>query len=308
MSDSTPVIIESQLDYLTCAVHTSKAADRLQRLAEAWAKTTEEPTSEVIPWRLKGYEGWHCGRLSYGQRYGAAIVQLSGDLARQHFDTLSPIWDSVSRLDLAVTVRFPTYQPDLGPMHYREAQAWYDGHPRAARPSYHGDADGGYTLYLGERTSDRYLRCYNKQAEAAKDAAEAEHYARCWRYELETKGGTSHALARCLVQSDPQYRVDDVQASLWDYLNEHGILPTFARSGGRNLAGTFRRRSDRDTKLAWLQRTVKPTIEWLSQTGNIRDVYDRLGLSFDSAAGDSAQSAEGNNDVEDSGGPLDQSR
>jgi DNA relaxase NicK len=204
------------------------------------------------------------------------------------------MWDSVSRIDLAVTVRLPVENPDLGRLHYDEALSWYTRHPRAARPSFHGDGDGGYTLYLGDRTSDRFLRCYNKAAESAGDPVEAEHYQRCWRYELESKGQTAYVLAGSLAALPQENRPRDVQAYVWDYVNAHGMLPVFGRTSGQKLAGTFRRRSDRDSKLAWLSRTVKPTLEWLSQTGNVRDVYESLGLPFDSAPGENGQSGEAN--------------
>lgn len=278
MADDTATIIESQLDYLTCAVHSSRKAEKLELLAEAWIKTTELADSRLTPWRLMGYEGWRAGRVSFGQRYGAALVQLSGDLARVHFDTLSDLWDSVSRIDMAVTARVSQPNPDLGSVHYRQALDWYQAHPHAAKPSYHGDGDGGYTCYLGDRTSDRFLRIYNKQAEASHDPLMAAQYCGCWRYELESKGQTAGALALTLQGLTADQRAADIQDMLFDYTSRHGITPVFQRVGGAKLQSGFRRRSDRATRLAWLERTVKPSIDWLRQTGGTTDVLSALGL------------------------------
>jgi len=281
--NGTGTVIESQLDWLTCAAHTQEGADRFERYASAWAATTERDVERRTPFRLKGYEGWQRGRVRFGEREGAAIIQLSGDLAARHFDTLLPLADSISRLDIAVTTRLPTEAPDVGLVSYRQAADWYQAHTRAARPSFHGDADGGYTCYVGDRSSDWFLRVYNKAAEARNDPEQADHYARCWRYELECKGASAPVLAAHLGAVGPEDRAADVQSMLHDYATRHGIEPTFERANGAKLIAGFRRRSDRASKLAWLARSVRPAVEWLAESGDARDVFEALGLPYPEA-------------------------
>lgn len=286
MPHSTNVLVESQLDWLTCAAHTERGATTLALLARAWADTTETDVARPTPFRLKGYQGWQRGRVRLGERPGAALIQLSGDLARSHFDTLIPLVDNVSRIDLAATVRLAETDPDVGQRSYAEAVAFYGRHSKAAIPSFHGDADGGYTCYVGDRSSDWFLRIYNKEAESRADLDQARHYERCWRYELEVKGGTANALAGHLLANGPDARAGDVQSMVWEYVHRHGIEPTFDRSTGAKLIPGFRRRSDRDSKLAWLAKSVKPACDWLAETGDSRDVYEALGLPWASDTGE----------------------
>lgn len=273
-------IIESQIDWLTCATHTGKTTRKWERWAHRLAQTEETPTERVTPFRIGGYEGWHCGRLSFGTREAAALVQCSGDLARQAFDALMPDVDSVTRIDIAVTVRLSPAQRKPGTRHYNEALDWYRSHPAAARPSYHGDADGGYTLYLGARTSDRYLRVYDKGAESAGDATAGEHYLDCWRYELESKGASAYALAQHLFTLPPDLRSTYIADALYSYCYKHGLRPAYLPGESVALVPGFRRRSDRDSRLGWLDRTVKPVVQWLIDTGNEVEVLAALGLAY----------------------------
>lgn len=290
--DTTSTVIESQLDWLTCAAHTERGADEFAHLAQMFYQTTELPDAKPAPFRLKGYEGWQAGRVRFGARPGAAIIQLSGDLARAHFDTLYPLADSISRLDIAVTARLSQPDPFLGSRSYREAAHWYGLHPQAARPEQHSDADGGYTCYIGNRSSDWFLRVYNKEAESRDDAAAAERYRNSWRYELECKGGTCGVLAAEIAARDGEDRAADIQSMLHEYCTHHGITPPFPHAGGAKLVPGFRRRSDRDSKLAWLAKSVAPAVSWLRDTGDIADIYQALGLSFGIAAEETDLSAD----------------
>jgi DNA relaxase NicK len=278
MSHSTSTVIESQLDWLTAAVHDGASARNLESLAVGWASESEKATNRYSPFRLKGYEGWQCGRVRFGSRDGAAITQLSGDLASRHFDTLVPLADSISRIDIAVTVRLPETDDDLGLRSYTQAKRWYDNHNHAALPSFHGDALGGYTCYVGDRSSDWFLRVYNKAAESHDDPEQSEHYRDCWRYELECKGPTAPRLAAALAVPDESQRSTDIQQMVHDYVTHHGIICPFDETGGQSLVKGFRRRSDRQSKLNWLTKSVKPAIAWLNETGDSADVYHALGL------------------------------
>jgi len=278
LTHSSAAIIESQIDYLTCATHNAKTTRKWARLAHTLAMREETPTERVTPFHVGGYEGWHCGRLSFGTREAAGLFQCSGDLGRQVFDTLMPDADSVSRIDIAVTARLDPSQRKPGFRHYNEARDWYKSHPAAARPSYHGDADDGYTVYIGNRTSDRYFRCYDKAAESAADPKQAEHYAACWRYELESKKAASMPLARHLYSLSPDDRADYIRDALYSYCYKHGLRPVFYPQDALKLVPGFRRRSDRDTRLGWLDRTVRPVVEWLIETGNEAEVMASLGL------------------------------
>lgn len=271
-------ILESQIDYLTCAAHSARALRKWDRWARKLAQAEETSTDRIQNFRVGPYEGWHCGRIFFGVREAAALTQLSGDLAAVHFDTLMPDVDTVSRIDIAVTCRLALPDRKPGTRHYQEALNWYKSHPQAARPSYHGDGDGGYTLYLGSRTSDRYFRCYDKGAEAKSEGNTDNRYLDCWRYELQVNNAAAKAVAAELFRHAPEERPDLIAAWAYDYCYKHGLRPVFYPKQNVALSPGFRRRSDRESRLNWLDKTVKPVVEWLIDAGAEVEMMAALGL------------------------------
>jgi len=276
--EDTTAVVESQLDWLTVAVHSQERNLDLEHFADELMRTSEAGQNELGAFRLNGYVGWRCGRVRYGTRQGAGLVQLSGQLAEDHFGELYPWVDRISRLDLAVTVRTPHYDPELGERHYYCADQWVRRKPHAALPWYVGDARGGFTFYVGDRASDYFFRCYNKQAESRQDPEQARHYERCWRYELECKGGTAGLVARDIDTAGDRDRAWRVQGMVFDYCSRHGFAPAFAAEGGQRLTPGFRRRSDRETRLDWLAKSVAPAVRWLLDQGDRDAVLELLGL------------------------------
>jgi DNA relaxase NicK len=278
MSDCTAVVSEAQVDYLTLSTHHRANTDELRHHCERWVQQEVQQGARVRPFRLMGYVGWRAGRVSYGERENAGLVQLSGDFAARHFDTVYPLQENVSRLDVAVTARLPQRDNQLGARAYEQAVTYHEQHPRSALPSFHGDAAGGYTAYVGHRTSDYYLRIYNKEAEqeAAHDPSGIEQYRNAWRYELESKGIAASTLA--LAHSSTADRHSWSQSLVHNYTSSHGIEPAFSHDGNRVLGPCLRRRSDRDTRLAWVRATVRPALLYLLQTGSRDEVMQALGL------------------------------
>jgi hypothetical protein len=251
------------------AVHTSQREEQLRDSASRIATATESAKNTSKPFRLKGYTGWRLGRVRFGQREGAAIIQLSGQLAEDHLATLQPLADSVTRLDLAVTVHYPRAYATRPHVHYGEALAFAWQRPNAALAHYHEDSRGGSSLQIGDRSSERVLRVYNKEAEqkAVDDPEGAQHYAGCVRYELELKGENAEKVAAELAIDRQRH---DTQ---------HGLRPPFDRSGGQALKTGFRRRSDYDSRIRWYSKSVAPSIAVALLQGEACEVLDALGLA-----------------------------
>ena len=279
MADYSGSIIESQVDWLTVSAHGETRASRLLDLAHSLEPQQRAAGNRSRAWRLMGYEGFHCGALEYGSRgRDHATVRLIGDLAERELVKALSVADLVTRLDLAVTWRAEPPDPLLGANAYSMAEMWHASHPKGAMPSRVTDAAGGYTVYLGRRTSDAMLRLYNKGQEtmAKGDLAEQERYRDCWRYELECKGGVAPRLAETVNLADD--RALYVQSYVYEWTRKHGIEPAFPREGAVKLVPGFRRRSDSDSKLRHLAKNVRPSIEWLRADGKLDLARKALGL------------------------------
>jgi hypothetical protein len=272
-------VIESQLDWLTLAVHSSQKREQLRDSAYRFAKNEAKDGNSTKPFRLKGYSGWRIGRFRYGEREGAALIQLSGQLAEDHLATLLPLADSVTRLDLAVTVHDPLNYDRRPRQHFDEMFHVKLSKPQSAIGHYHEDTDGGSSLQIGDRESDRVLRVYNKFAEqlAVHDGEGANHYVSCVRYELELKGENSERVAAALSQDAA--RAATVQATVHTYCTDHGLDPAFPSTGAQAIRTGFRRRSDYDSRIRWYARSVAPSIAVALQQGEACEVLDALGLA-----------------------------
>lgn len=276
--DTTPVVFESQLDWLTCSVegHVKQEALRLSahRLMAAEVLTG----GKVTPFRLNGYQGTQVDRVRYGERDDRGLIQLSGDLAEQYFRPMYGRADHISRVDLAVTVRLPRHDGTVGQLHYNQACSHHLAHPTSGLPSSHQDGDGGYTCYVGDRSSDYFLRIYDKQAEcvAHDDQDAIDRYHCAWRYELEVKGVSARGVAERVF--DSPHPSGTVRGLVHNHCTSHGVLPVWDLATPERPLPGFRRRSDRDTRLAWLERSVRPAVSWLLETGCRTEVLERLGL------------------------------
>lgn len=277
--NTTAVVVESQPDWLTAACHHTANAESLRRLAEACAEGEASIGQRRRPFRLMGYAGYAQGRVRYGERGTAGLIQLSGDLADRHLTTVRALQDSLTRLDLAVTCRFAPPTSDLAAELYDDARAFRDIHPRSARPELVQDGDGGSTCYVGDRVSPYLLRVYNKEAEreAAHDEPGAFHYRGCWRFELEVKGAPAPDLARQADEAPD--RAAFVQRFVGSYLDAHGLRLPFDPMGGAELVPGFNRHTDRAKTLAWYAKSVAPSLVRLLEQGDQSEVWSALGLA-----------------------------
>ncbi len=276
---STPDVIESQADWLTAACHGRKRTDDLKGYIHPLLTAELAHGARPRPWRLQGYVGYMAGRVRWGERENAGLVQLSGDLAERHLERVCELQDSITRLDVATTVVLPFYDSTLARRGYSAATEHRLRHPHSALPKVVEDGNGGSTLYLGDRSSDFILRLYNKQAERLADADPdgAEHYRNAWRYELEVKGRAAPQLATLTVAAPD--RAAYIQAFLYDYCEAHGLTPAFPHSGAQALRPGFTRRSDRQKTLQWYRSAVGPSLQRLWQGGDPQELIDALGLA-----------------------------
>jgi DNA relaxase NicK len=276
--DSQGVVIESQVDWLTAGFDEGQKSERAQAWAFSRAQREKREGFLAAPFRLLGFDGYAVGRIRLGLREGDALLQLSGDLAERYLAELVSEADRISRLDLAVTVRLPRPDAFAGESFYAQACNHRAEHPNAARPWIVQDDDGGCTAYIGDRASDRFFRFYNKEAEARgrDDAAQASHYANCWRYELECKGSQALPMARTAAAA-PDRRTF-IQQQLHDYCRRHGVEPIFSADDNGVLVPGFRRRSDTESRLGWLRKSVAPAILTLMEARDRAEILDALGL------------------------------
>lgn len=279
LENSSTTVLETAVDWLTVSTHRQNILQRWTLKCKGLARSECARGDRQRPWRLNHYQGAMAGRVRYGYSTSGMLVQLSGQLADDHFPYFWKDHDTITRLDIAVTYRTDEYDSEQATHAYAQANAYRGDKPRSARPLLVRDGDGGSTCYIGSRRSSRLGRIYNKHAEqlAAGDLEGVRRYVNAWRVELECHDVDAEAVGRMLAE--PGETAPKIRYFLGHYLGTHGITCPFPVSKAAVLVGGFRRRSDRDSRLEWLRKSVRPSIDWLKGSCTPEELRGILGLS-----------------------------
>lgn len=202
------------------------------------------------------------------------ILRLSGVSAHHWIYDGLPTGHNVSRLDIAITVWGCDDIDGTIARHNQEAVAYRSTlHSRPFVVSHINGNGGGDTLYIGSRTSARYVRIYNKWKESGED----EQFREAIRYEVEYKDEAARAALDAIGAG--RYRtMAPIQYAL-GFLEGRGIRPYGCDSLERASVGPVSRvTSDTEKRLAWLRSQVAPTVRELLRLGLYDDTLDALGI------------------------------
>lgn len=145
----------------------------------------------------------------------------------------------------------------------------------------------GLTLYVGSRTSERFLRLYDKLAESGIAGDESSR----WRFELENKGNQAHEAATLfnLVDTDCWYEVTiSLLRGFCDFVNRAAnthsercpLLPWWEQivNGIQALKLRMPKRERTLAKtMAYLERCVAPSLGFISKALGIDKYRDYIG-------------------------------
>jgi len=173
----------------------------------------------------------------------------------------------VSRIDLAVDVRGSTLtltdlcKPNRQP---------YKGKGRTPKYTAVGDVEDGWTIYIGSRSSDKFLRIYDKQKESGEDGDG-------WvRIEIECKGMVAHWLGDTLPHMTP-IQAYDLASSLIKTMVDFNTPVWQSALSATQVSLAIPKKTERDT-LAWLVNSCAPALaRVIAEKPNV----DVLGLFYD---------------------------
>lgn len=242
-----------------------------------WAerrKLNEGGKNFTKAWAWQGYTGYQCGGVAIGERADSSIVRLVGSAAHDWASDGLPTGHNISRLDIALTVWGVSDQSAEIARHNVESVE----HRKTlqSRPYVVSRIDGngdGDTLYLGSRSSEQFVRIYDKERSPN---GTSEHKT-ALRYECECKEQLAfNCYQRCI---NPRYSSASCLQILAFLLGRRGISPILV--GGiqpEPIPPTGVPISDLETSLSWLSAQVRPTIARLMREGYEEEVLNALGL------------------------------
>lgn len=269
--DDTASVVECRLDWLTV---TCSDPDKRKHFLNFGLELVKVAATDDLPvqrWKWRGYDGQHANGATCGRREDSDILQLSGPMADEWFDIAWTHADHCTRIDLAVTVK--TEEPIGRIIAACDGAARSFKGERGTGPNctlIYSEGDAA-TFYLGQRTSDLFLRVYNKRLESGEP-----DYDGCLRYEMEVKGAPAQRTASWLHSAGN--RPDSIQHAVYEHCVRRGLSPRFRSVGGTVHIGAVRPRSDAATRLAWLASGVRPVIQKLLPLTGPERLLEALGF------------------------------
>jgi hypothetical protein len=269
--DGPGEIVSIGVDWLTATAPRDGRDIHLLSIAGSLFETVVKNADDATVWRMQGYDGKSANGLRYGVRKDGAIVQLSGEVAHDHWQSIVRRAANVTRIDLEVTARFDPERPGVGGRAYRAVEEWRRQRERPPQcKAVLGDGRVE-TVYVGSRSSVTFGRCYDKAAEAAKA-----EWAGCWRWEVEVKDPLAARLARVLAAD--RHAEQSIGRYVWDWFAERGGAPAFPPPTGDVHVARPPNPTTDARRLKWLTDQVAPILAALISRGLRADVLYALGL------------------------------
>lgn len=269
-SDSVQVDATASCDWLTRTFSNPKIR---QFVYDDWQTATSILTAEghePSAWQWMGYDGMSVGGLSWGHREDTDILRASGGTAERMFDRFGHYQGNCSRIDIALTLKWPTPQRHTASKAYQKVTGGVDSDKRRSY-SLVVNSRGGETLYVGSRSSNQFGRLYDKDAESG-----LAQIARRWRYEVEFKADRAGKVLELLQSTRDRGKL---------YL---GIVQGFFKPRGVSMppladdalvrVEIIEPPKQVDTQLAWLRQQVAPVVGRLQRLGLEDAVVEALRL------------------------------
>lgn len=252
------------IDWLSCTFPAVKHTVLLWiRLGELWGWQEMKPTPPRNGYQqaIKNTSG---AVLQWSERAdmginllctGEVLSNLHRDCYDFHTRLISVLKTArtVSRLDIALDVRPGGIVADL----YEECKA--NRHVTHARSwTLVASANGGQTLYIGSRDSERMMRIYDKGAEQGGEAGEYD------RIELEVKGEAALRLAHALTEHD-------IDTTIKGWINDFCTFntPRWQQIVGTEHAHYVASQRKKTYTRDWLLNDIAPIIVKLIRQGDL---------------------------------------
>lgn len=279
---SQATLVESRVDYLTASVMLDKLAsgeevERSRTIAAKLLMQQESAGNDVRRWASHSFKGFQVGQLCYGESGTGMLFRVSGDAARDNWESIYDVSTNVARLDVAATVKLNGAWSDMSRVHLDEARQYQREHSPKLKVTRIDGGKHGCTLNIGSRSSDAFGRIYDKEAESKNEA-----WQDCWRYEVEFKRSMAEQAAALL--SDASIEQVDPAALAFSWLARRIKVPEGLLNLPCNITARPLQPSDSARTLRWVRTGVKPSVRRLIERGMLRDVLAALGIHSDMLA------------------------
>lgn len=261
-----PVMWDAAYDYVRLTAKELPGDDETaflyQRAARHVLARVEGEAHNFKQWYWLGYRGETCDCVQYGTGPAGHIFQASrwaADDARG----LALRYDGVPRVDVAVTLWYEQDDPGVAErVADRSAAISASKGAVGWKVNLRKGYGNGDTAYIGARTSDCYIRVYDKWREGG----QKEEYRYAWRVECEWHNEAAASIWAAAGSSSPGREY--LAAIVAGECRRRGVyLPALAPRG-LPIPPRYRRvETTTESRLAWLENQVAPAVASLMADG-----------------------------------------
>jgi hypothetical protein len=263
-------IVSIGVDWLTATAYRTRANEPFRDLGRRLLSGAVKQGNDVSTWKAQGYRGLKSSGVREGLRHDTHIIQLSGDEALDNWRAVADLATNVSRLDLQVTFEMEVVRPDFFERQHAAARDAVGGRGRKSNVTFITSRLTGDSLYLGQRTSDIYARCYDKGMES-----KCAPRGKLIRHELEMKRDVAKSAVARLREGTSE--AVEIASMVCSHMSKQSLAtPTHAEIDRESARA--RLIPDNDRRLRWLRGAVKPSVEHLIRAGRVAEVLESLGL------------------------------
>lgn len=263
-------VVSAGVDWLTATAYRTRANEPFYELGKDIIADAARLGNDVSNWKAQGYHGLRCAGARVGLRHDTFIVQLSSDDARERWSDVAALASNVSRVDLQVTYEFERRQTKFFREEHRRAMAGRGGRGRTSNVTLITSTLTGDSIYLGQRSSDVYARCYDKGLESKEAPA-----GKLIRHEIELKRDAAKNTVAQLLDS-PDAATLSLQMVSRHFDGKR--LRVSSHAEPHRAVARARLKTDNARRLRWLHAAVKPSVAVLLEAGEHEAVLQSLGL------------------------------
>lgn len=276
MNEYHAAIVDSGVDYLTL---TATATHNQAALWEHGANFLDRQQllggQEVRPVEVMGYRGFQVEGVMLGRRDDSVMLRASSGVANDLWRYMLPqdrCWN-VRRIDAQVTGKFDSDYESYGVSVEAQALAFRACQKTAAhgRIETHRGNGRGDTCSLGSRSSNRYLRCYDKTREQRNEIEPG-----IWRWEVEYKAELAVKIAELIsCTASPAGAIIPLVESEF---KRKGVTVPWRTGEEMRVPTVGLAKTDDERRLRWLIMQVKPVVGRLVKVFGQDVVLAALGL------------------------------
>jgi len=266
-------ILDVSIDWFTATFTEGLKQNFAKAKCEKVMKEAEAGGLERSYTNRLGFVGERVDGFFYGLRGDSLMVIGSGATADIQAPFFLGLAEKCTRLDLAATLHDGDTGRDWTVIAYNQCKR--DGRISSGQMKTHrieGSPDGR-TLYIGSRSSDRFVRIYDKTAES-----KGAYPPRTWRWEVEYKYPRAGGVATRLAANhwSPASKMDILRSGLGDLRVN---LPCAGVSSGWLPRRPHLETTD-ETRLKYAARVIGPFLTNLIRNVGEKRVTDALARSL----------------------------